>query len=138
MILECLVQKIYVFNKQFKSILYLSDVKKGGGGFQLIKKSQKVSQMIKDCKNMSVDIMKLGVENDLVENKLLIDSPQRLKTIEASAGSLILVDTSLLHRGSPIEEGSIERYAMTNYIYPAYQKNWYPNHFKKSLKKRLN
>lgn len=125
------------FNKQFKSILYLSDVKHGGGGFQLIKNSHKVVQMIKDSKDMSVDIFKLRVENKLVNNQILKKNPDRLQTIEANAGTLILVDTSLLHRGSPIEEGSNERYAMTNYIYPYYQRNWYPSHFEKSLKKEI-
>ena len=123
------------YNKQFKSILYLSDVKKGGGGFQLINHSHKIIQMLNDSKEMSVDIMKLSIENDLVHNKLLRKNPERLTTIEANAGSIIFVDTSLLHRGSPIEKGSSKRYAMTNYIYPNYQKNWYPEHFSKSLKR---
>lgn len=122
------------YNKQFKSILYLSDVKKGGGGFQLINESHKMIQMVKDCNDMSVNIVNLSVDNDLVNNKLLKKNPKRLTTIEANAGSIIFVDTSLLHRGSPIEKGSPKRYAMTNYIYPKYQKNWYPKHFSKSLK----
>ena len=93
-----------------------------------------MTQMVKDCKDMSVDIMNLSVDNDLVNNKLLKKNPERLTTIEANAGSVIFVDTSLLHRGSPIEKGSLKRYAMTNYIYPKYQKNWYPEHFSIALK----
>ena len=125
------------FNKQFKSILYLSDVKNGGGGFQLIENSHKIMQMIKDSRDMSVDILKLRVKNSLVQDRILKKSPHRLRTIEVDAGTLILVDTSLLHRGSPIQEGSNDRYAMTNYIYPYYQRNWYPTHFEKSLKKEI-
>ena len=30
-----------------------------------------MTQMVKDCKDMSVDIMNLSVDNDLVNNKLL-------------------------------------------------------------------
>ena len=91
-----------------------------------------------DPKDMSIDIFKLRVENKLVNNQILKNNPDRLQTLEANAGTLILVDTSLLHRGSPIEEGSKERYAMTNYIYPYYQRNWYPSHFEKSLKRKFS
>ena len=52
------------YNKQFKSILYLSDVKKEMEVFQLINESHKMTQMVKDCKDMSVDIMNLSVDND--------------------------------------------------------------------------
>ena len=38
------------------------------------------------------------------------------KTILGTAGTLILVDTSLIHRGSPLLSG--KRYALTNYYVP--------------------
>ena len=36
--------------------------------------------------------------------------------ITGKAGTLILFDASLIHRGRPLEEGC--RYALTNYYYP--------------------
>ena len=40
---------------------------------------------------------------------------------------LILVDTSLIHRGKPIEDGT--RYAITNYLYPKTSIKNFNNHF---------
>ena len=42
-------------------------------------------------------------------------------------GTLILVDTSLIHRGKPIEDGT--RYAITNYWYPRNSIKNFNNHF---------
>ena len=40
---------------------------------------------------------------------------ERIKNFTASAGTLIIFDSSTIHRGSPILEG--KRYAITNYYY---------------------
>ena len=48
-------------------------------------------------------------------SKILFNEPQREKTILGSMGTLIMVDTSTLHRGAPIKKGI--RYALTNYYY---------------------
>ena len=40
----------------------------------------------------------------------------KILTIKAKAGALILVDTSLIHRGKPLQKK--KRYAMTNYYFP--------------------
>ena len=50
----------------------------------------------------------------------------KIKTLNASAGTLILVDTSLIHRGCPILKGV--RYALTNYYFPI-------NSFEDTIKK---
>jgi len=47
---------------------------------------------------------------------LLESDPERLKTFEAKKGSVILVDTSGIHRGAPVQDG--ERYALFNYYMP--------------------
>ena len=39
----------------------------------------------------------------------------KITEITAKAGTLILVDTSYLHRGKPLENNS--RYALTNYFF---------------------
>jgi hypothetical protein len=60
-------------------------------------------------------------------NELIKKDPERLLTFTAKAGTLLFVDTSLLHRGAPIKKGS--RYALTNYYYPSYLMHIYENHF---------
>ena len=59
--------------------------------------------------------------SDLEVNRILKKNPQRKKTILGKMGTLILVDTSTLHRGSPIKKGT--RYALTNYYYTINQIN---------------
>lgn len=46
--------------------------------------------------------------------RLLQRRPQRQKTFIAPAGTLLLVNTSAIHRGQPLEHGT--RYALTNYF----------------------
>jgi len=55
--------------------------------------------------------------------------------ITGKAGTLILVDTSLIHRGNPLKHGT--RYALTNYMYPKYKFDLYESKFKPILKKKL-
>ena len=61
-------------------------------------------------------------------NKIQMLNSKRKKIITGKAGTLIIVDTSLIHRGRPLKNG--KRYALTNYYYPYYQVNKMKNHFK--------
>lgn len=103
------------FLRQFKAILYLSDVSLENGPFQLIDDSHRRSRLLEDMKTARLSYMQYRVEEKQIE-RLLAQSPQRLKTFTATAGTLILVDTSTLHRGMPIRSGV--RYALTNYYFP--------------------
>ena len=49
---------------------------------------------------------------------MLAKDPDRLITLSAPAGTMVLVDVSAIHRGSPVKVG--RRYAMFNYYYPSY------------------
>ena len=99
------------FLRQFKAILYLSDVGMNNGPFQLIEDSHKL-------KNIIIDTLRghLGY-NSRVKNSSIskFASPKRILSFPAKAGTLILVDTSSIHRGMPIR--SNERYALTNYYF---------------------
>jgi ectoine hydroxylase-related dioxygenase (phytanoyl-CoA dioxygenase family) len=113
--------------KQYKSILYLVDVDRSNGPFQLIKKSQEFRQILKDNLKMETDVRTYRYKNDQVNSI----KKNRTVTIEGKAGTLIIVDTSVIHRGSPLKFGT--RYALTNYYYPKKIIKDYFNHFKPKL-----
>ena len=52
------------------------------------------------------------------------------------AGTLILLDTSYIHRGKPLKKNV--RYALTNYFYPKKIFSDHENHFQPMLKKIIN
>jgi ectoine hydroxylase-related dioxygenase (phytanoyl-CoA dioxygenase family) len=111
---------------QFKAILYLVDVNENNGPFQLIKYSNKLKFIIRDCYRYKMRINETRLSEKKI-NEIINAEPERLKTITGSAGTLILVDTSLIHRGRPLASGL--RYALTNYYYPSYKLKSMQNHF---------
>jgi hypothetical protein len=111
---------------QYKAILYLIDVNDNNGPFQLIKHSNKFKFIIKDCLKYKMKINETRLSEKKI-NEIISMEPERLKTITGSAGTLILVDTSLIHRGRPLVSGL--RYALTNYYYPSYKLKSMQNHF---------
>lgn len=124
-------------NKQFKTILYLSDVEKNGGGFQFVRKSHLFNNIIKIYNFMNKNIL-LTDFSDLDVQKFCKETSLEIETAEFPAGTLIIVDTSILHRGSPIKSGSLPRYALTNYIYEDYLKDCLSDHhLDKSLENDL-
>lgn len=101
--------------KQFKAILYLSNVTEKNGPFQLISKSNNLKYKLLDSKKTNQPYMGYRFTEHQI-NTLIEQEPNRLINFCAPAGTLILVDTSCIHRGKPIEEG--DRYALFNYYYP--------------------
>ncbi len=103
------------FLRQIKAIIYLSDAGPDNGPFQLIRDSHRCSQILNDMKMAHLTYMQNRLDEQQVA-KLVDQDPERLLTFTALAGTLILVDTSAIHRGMPINAGI--RYALTNYYYP--------------------
>lgn len=103
------------FFRQFKAIIYLSDVGPDNGPFQMIRDSHKRPRVLNDMKAANLKYMQYRLD-DLDISRILASEPDRLTTYTAPAGSLILVDTSTVHRGMPIRAGT--RYALTNYYFP--------------------
>jgi hypothetical protein len=103
------------FFKQFKTIVYLTDTGNDNGPFQYIKKSQKLFSILKDIRTAKLKYMQYRFSQEQID-KILKISPERLATVTGRAGTLLIIDTSIIHRGKPIENGS--RYALTNYFYP--------------------
>ena len=102
-------------NFQYKAILYLVQVNQNNGPFQLIAKSNSLFNIFKTCLKYNLDPFNTRIENMVVE-KVILNNKDLLKTITGHAGDLILVDTSLIHRGCPLNKD--KRYALTNYYYP--------------------
>jgi hypothetical protein len=80
-----------------------------------VRDSHRRVQLLRDMRYGQLGFMQNRMSEAEVA-KLLAPDPSRLKTFTASAGTLILVDTSSIHRGMPILEGC--RYALTNYYFP--------------------
>ena len=86
---------------QVKAILYLSDVTDKNGPFQFISKSTR-KELKDNCKTTRIGK----------------DYPELIKELTninicGKAGTLLLVNTSNIHRGKPILSGT--RYSLTNY-----------------------
>ena len=106
--------------RQFKSLLYLTDVNKENGPFEVILGSHDRKNISVDSKSADLASMQCTFNQKTVE-KILNDDPERLKTLTAKAGTVVLVDTSTIHRGSPLKNGI--RYALTNYYFENSQIN---------------
>jgi hypothetical protein len=102
------------FPRQVKAILYLTDVEAENGPFQWIKDSHRRAELLRDMRNAGLEYKQYRLTEEHVAG-LLRPQPEREKTFTAKAGTLILVDTSSVHRGMPIRAGT--RYALTNYYF---------------------
>lgn len=100
--------------RQFKSLLYLTDVDNEHGPFQVIKQSHKQERISSDTKSGELTSMQCDFNQETVD-KILKNDPLRLDSITGKAGTVVLVDTSIIHRGSPLKKGA--RYALTNYFF---------------------
>ena len=106
--------------RQFKSLLYLNDVNEDNGPFQIIQNSHNRKQKSKDIKSANLGSLQVGFEEETV-NRILKDEPDRLRTLTGKAGTVIMVDSSAVHRGQPVKKGV--RYALTNYFFEKTQLN---------------
>ena len=100
--------------RQLKSILYLNNVDENNGAYQLIEKSHKLPYILKDMKAANLKFTNTRFTSEQIE-KILEREPSRLKTMTGKAGTLIVKDCSVIHRGSPLKSG--KRFALTNYFF---------------------
>ena len=101
-------------HKQFKAIVYLSDVNESTGNLQIILKSNCYNNLIKTHHILKKNLL----DTRFTDSEIIkIVDKQKLNVVNliGKAGTLIIFDTSNLHRGAPIKSGS--RYAVTNYYY---------------------
>lgn len=105
------------FTRQFKTMVYLSDVVSSHGPFQIIEKSHHLIQSIKDNYVTQQPYNNARFTNNAINLLLNKTGKKRLHTLTAKAGTVLLFDSSSIHRGAPIQQGV--RLALTNYFYPA-------------------
>jgi hypothetical protein len=99
--------------RQLKFILYLSDVSENNGCFQYIEKSHLLNSKFSSAKILKNNFISQRYSNNeanLISNKLKLN----IKSVYGLKGTLIVADTSGLHRGKPMNSGI--RYALTNYM----------------------
>ncbi|MBC8303066.1 MAG: phytanoyl-CoA dioxygenase family protein [Pelagibacterales bacterium] len=118
------------YSKQFKSILYLNDVNSSNGPFQIIKNSNKNFFMFKLFLKLKNKFPNTRFSQQDI-SAILKNEKNTIIELTAKAGTLLLVDTSFLHRGKPIENNS--RYALTNYFFPPKQFEDHKNHFQPKI-----
>jgi hypothetical protein len=106
------------FLSQVKTLVYLDAVDEAGGPFQYLLGSQRLGAMLRDRRRAGLGWRQRRLDAAAVE-RLLRDEPQRLLSVTGGAGTLVLADTTGIHRGKPIERGT--RRALTNYFYPRWQ-----------------
>lgn len=98
--------------RQLKFILYLNDVDEKNGCFQYIKYSHIIPEKWKI--NRLLGKGQSDVRYTEEEAELLLKKGYQCIDLTGKAGTLIIVDTSGIHRGSPLKKGL--RYAATNYM----------------------
>jgi hypothetical protein len=104
---------------QFKSILYLSDVSEQNGPFEFLPGSHKRWRAALDTTVGGLPAPPSSRYDVLAVDRMVLRFGIRRRRYAAKAGTLLLVNTSGIHRGSPLNSGS--RYALTNYYYHPFQ-----------------
>lgn len=103
-----------IHRRQLKFILYLTDATRENGCFQYIPQSHKTINKFRINKHLKKGYGEYRYTPDDIE-KLLQSTEFENIDVVGNAGDLIIVDTSGIHRGSPIIRG--ERYAATKYMW---------------------
>ncbi len=109
------------YTKQFKSIIYLNDVDTNNGPLQIIRNSRSDIFMLKTFYKLKNKFPSTRFSDD--EINLILDNKNQIVELTADAGSLILFDSSLIHRGKKLVNKI--RYALTNYYF---RKSDFENH----------
>ena len=103
------------FHFQFKAMVYLTDVTPQSGPFQFLSGSHRALQVVRDTIAGHLDGIPQSRITEEQSQRLIAANPARLQTFAAKRGTVILFDSSGIHRGAPIQSG--ERYALTNYYF---------------------
>ena len=98
-----------------KSLVYLVDVDTDVGPIEIVKDSNKFQNILLDNKKMNNELL-LNTRFSEDQVKKINNFDERLVSIKAKKGTMIIFDGSNLHRGRPINKNV--RYAITNYYFP--------------------
>jgi len=107
---------------QCKAFLFLNDVSKKNGPLCIIKGSQNYKYKLNEIfERKKISTLRIEDREINKESESIV--------FEVKKGSLILADTSTIHRGLPIEEYT--RYCLTNYY--TYKRFGHLNKYKKNM-----
>jgi hypothetical protein len=101
-----------IFGRQLKSIAYFSDVTPESGPFQFLSNTHQDSSILETVQKCGIGAFQNRLSEEEVAKIQAIAHYENL-TFTGKAGTLIIVETTSIHRGMPIKSGS--RYALTNY-----------------------
>lgn len=104
------------FFNQFKAIVYLTDVTEDNGPFEYITGSHRFGAKFSDHFRYDIPLHSSRIEDKVVA-RMIAEQPKRHQVVCGQAGALVLADTTGIHRGRPMKEGT--RIALSNYFYPA-------------------
>lgn len=107
------------FLSQFKAMLYLTDVTEENGPFELLPESHKIKNVLKGIRKANLKHWQNRLSDDEV-SRVEQNTALKRKTFVGKAGTLILFNSTTIHRGKPIISG--ERISLTNYYFP-YSRN---------------
>lgn len=115
-----------IYGRQIKALGYFSDVTMKQGPFQFLDNTHKNSSILDTIARCNFGAFQNRFSNDDIEKIKALGDYETL-TFTGKAGTLLLVDTTSIHRGMPIQTGS--RYALTNYWF----EETIPVHIKKII-----
>lgn len=99
--------------RQLKYILYLSDVDKNSGCFEYLDGTHIVSEKLKINRLLNNSLSQHRYSDEEI-NRLFNNYEYKKTSCIGPAGTLLIADTSGIHRGKPIQENI--RYAATRYM----------------------
>jgi len=108
-----------VYQLQYKAIAYLTDVAEDNGPFEYILGSHHKSTIFKSIRENGFEANHNRFTEEEIEQFMQSNSNLKEQLFTAKKGTVILVDTSGIHRGTPIKKNS--RYALTNYYFLKHQ-----------------
>lgn len=123
------------FVGQFKAILYLTDVSEETGPFEFILNSHHLYSKYRDRLAYGIPLHTTRIEDEVVQ-QITQREPERHRVATGPAGTLVLADTTGIHRGRPLRTGG--RAALTNYYFDAAKLTpSFVDHFKPLLGKHV-
>lgn len=100
------------FGRQIKAIAYMCDVDERNGAFEFVPGSHRLPRILADLYRSKLKAFQWRLSDEEVAD-LVRASGMAPKNFMAPAGSVVLVNTCIVHRASPVNTGL--RYALTNY-----------------------
>lgn len=99
---------------QFKSLMYLTDVDADHGPFEYLEGTHKISSLFHGIWKVGTKQKQYRITEEEIDGFVKTGKYKR-SVLTGKAGTLVLVNTFGIHRGTPINKGV--RYALTNYFY---------------------